>query len=257
MFMHLSLLLALYYPLHSQASGNDTVLRCAIAEGYAPYQFSDTDQHAQGFDADITRLIGERSGLHIELQVMAWRQAYFQLASGRIDCIAGMEITENRQDTFLFSIPYYSRYSSIFVLERRHDLNSPTDLSGQRVCTDPQSQAENQLRESGLTDKLTLLRPASKTIAAQMLIDNQTDAMIAPRAVGYFLAQQFQQSFKTIYIDPQGLPVAIALNPSRQDLLEPINRALSELQNDAAFLQLKQRWQLQNQEITSSINGHP
>lgn len=230
--------------LSCQAADHNHTLRCAIAEGFAPYQFRDDMQQAQGFDADFARLLSQRLNIPITLQVLEWRQAYFQLRAGRLDCIVGMEITPDRQKTFLFSAPYYVRYSSIFALSNRHDLNKPTDLIGMRVSTDPQSEAEELLHKSGLSSQLTLLRPANKTLAAQMLVNQQSDAMIAPFTVGYFLAKELQQSFKTLYIDPQGLPVAIALNPKQQDLLIPLNRALAELQNDTTFLQLKQRWQL-------------
>src|SRR5699024_12312134 len=99
-----------------------------------PLKFVDDSGEFVGIDVDILEAIAEDQGFDYELRSLGFDAAVQAVETGQADAvIAGMSITEERQQTFDFSEPYYESGTAFAVLDDS-EYQSLEDLEGQSVA---------------------------------------------------------------------------------------------------------------------------
>lgn len=203
-------------------------LAVGMALGYPPYQFSTEAGEPTGIDADVTRLVFKELGLDFRFVQKKWDDVYLKLVhkTGEIDLLCGAEINTERQALFDFSKPYYSRASAIFVLA-----DSPVkgldDMKGKIMTGDRDSFFENQIE----VKKIRVLATNSKEESFQFLKAKKVDAVIAPLAVGQWVAKQMGLQVRILPESAKdtGSPVAFAVAKGNTALADKISQALATL----------------------------
>jgi polar amino acid transport system substrate-binding protein len=102
---------------------------------FAPFEFQDANQNYVGIDIDLLAAIAEDQGFTYDLKPLGFSAAVAALESSQADgVIAGMSITEERQQKYDFSAPYYD--SGVVMAIRANDtaIKGYADLKGQRVA---------------------------------------------------------------------------------------------------------------------------
>ena len=104
---------------------------------------------------DLLEAIAEDQGFEYEIRPLGFNAALQAVESGQVDgMIAGMGITEERQESFDFSDPYYEAGVQFAVLEDS-DIESLEDLEGENVAvktgTTGMAAAESVADEYGFT----------------------------------------------------------------------------------------------------------
>lgn len=101
---------------------------------FAPFEFENEAGEMVGIDLDLLAAIAEDQGFEYELQVLGFSAAVTALEAGQCDAvIAGMSITEEREQKYDFSEPYYDSGVGMGVLSSS-DIASYEDLAGQTVA---------------------------------------------------------------------------------------------------------------------------
>lgn len=101
---------------------------------FAPFEFENDKGEMVGIDLDLLAAIAEDQGFTYELQVVGFSAAVTALESGEADgVIAGMSITEAREELYDFSTPYYDSGVGMAVAAGS-DIKSYEDLAGQQVA---------------------------------------------------------------------------------------------------------------------------
>src|SRR5699024_11285686 len=75
----------------------------------APFEFinEETDE-LEGFDVDLIKALADEAGIEIEIEQLEFDGIVAGLGSGKFDIgIAGMTITEEREENIDFTQPYY------------------------------------------------------------------------------------------------------------------------------------------------------
>ncbi|MCH3917392.1 MAG: transporter substrate-binding domain-containing protein [Spirochaetia bacterium] len=111
----------------SSAAPAQKTLRVAMECGYAPYNWTQTDDsngavpiadsndYAYGYDVMMAKLIAEKLGYKLSIVKLDWDSLVPAVQSGSVDCvIAGQSITSERKQMVDFTAPYY--YASIVCL---------------------------------------------------------------------------------------------------------------------------------------------
>ena len=160
-----------------------------------------------GVDADMVKAIGEKLGLKVEIQDMAFDSLDSALTSGKIDMIAaGYTIRADRMEKMDFADPYYTAEQTIIVrsdsnYKSKDDLKDKT-IGGQTGTTGLIDSALQLTKESNVKGY------ANGAVAVEDLINGKLDAVI------------------------------IDNNPAKKgnsELQKAINDALSELKSDGTF----------------------
>lgn len=101
---------------------------------YAPFEFVDESGEMVGIDMDLLAAIAEDQGFNYEIRALGFNAALQALESNQVDAvIAGMGITDERQEIFDFSDPYYSSGSQ-FAVAAGSEIESFEDLEGLSVA---------------------------------------------------------------------------------------------------------------------------
>lgn len=101
---------------------------------YAPFEFVNEEGEFVGIDMDILDAIAEDQGFNYELNILGFNAAVQALESGQVDAVmAGMGITEERQQSFDFTDPYYET-ATVFGVDANSDTQSMEDLEGENVA---------------------------------------------------------------------------------------------------------------------------
>ncbi|MDR1422041.1 MAG: transporter substrate-binding domain-containing protein [Coriobacteriales bacterium] len=129
------------YPSGAAVEAGDVVLYNATQNDYPPFTFLDTDGSLAGLDADFVRELDTRLvGYTIE-HVMASDNGLLGVDSGRFDLmIDQMAITPEREQTYLFSEPYFTA-QTVIVVQKGNPLGiqSLDDLAGHKAAGQPGS----------------------------------------------------------------------------------------------------------------------
>ena len=224
------------------ASAEATSLTCGMARGYPPYQFLDDDGDAAGLDAEVARLIFDRLGVRGHTVPGPWDDIVAQLRLGRLDCVCGMEINRARMHFFAFTEPYYTRKVVIFLRLDEAGIRSVGDLVGRAVAGDRNSFVEEYLKERGLLNLIRIVKTKSKAQSMRMLKDGKVVAVIAPLAVGRFLAGREDLDVRVMDVGDPGSPVGFAVEKGNVVLLRELERALEALKREGALQPVLERW---------------
>ncbi|MEU4013717.1 amino acid ABC transporter substrate-binding protein/permease [Microbacterium sp. NPDC028030] len=202
---------------------------------FAPFEFTNADGELVGIDMDLLRAIAKDQGFEVEIRQLGFDAAVQALQSNQVDAVmAGMSITEARQETFDFSDPYFTSGIQLGVLEAS-DIQSLDDLDGETVAvktgTQGQTFADENKDEFGFR-----VTPYQDTT-------DMVDAVKAGQAVGYFedfpvLAYGIQQGsgFRLVGEPELGGEYGFAVNKGQNsELLEMFNAGLANLQDSGEY----------------------
>jgi polar amino acid transport system substrate-binding protein len=120
------------------------------AEGGAPYVFPDPNDPSRliGFEVDLARAIARELGVEARQSQNAWDSLIPALERGDFDiALNGLEITPERKQSILFSLPYYIYTEQLAVRKGDDRIRGVGDLAGRRVGTLSGSVAQEILQK--------------------------------------------------------------------------------------------------------------
>ena len=112
-------------------------LRVVTDPSFVPFEMMDQETGEMiGFDMEIIREVADRAGFEIDLNTMDFNGIIPALQTGNVDiAIAGITITEEREEIVDFSDPYYDSGLRILVREGNDDVSEFDDLEGKKIGT--------------------------------------------------------------------------------------------------------------------------
>ena len=221
---------------------------------FAPFEFTSPEGDLVGIDMDLLRAIAEDQGFEVEIRQLGFDAALQALQSNQVDAVmAGMSITDERQQIFDFSDPYFTSGIQLGVLEDS-DIQSLDDLDGKTVAvktgTQGQTFAEENQDEFGFR-----VTPYSDTT-------DMVDAVKAGQAVGYFedfpvLAYGIQQGsgFRLVGDPELGGEYGFAVNKGQNpELIEMFNEGLANLQASGEYDEIVDSYLAGGEETTQATD---
>ena len=156
-------------------------LKVVTNADFKPMEYREKGQ-VVGFDVDLIKAVAAEAGYDVEVKHTGWEAMFTELENGMADlAIAAITITDERKETYDFSVPYYEAVNKILVKEDS-DVKSGEDLKGKiiavQVETTGQYAAESILGENSPNIK----KMEDINLAIQELLKNGADAVIADNA---------------------------------------------------------------------------
>ena len=100
-----------------EPSGDSTLTMATNAE-FPPFEYKDDAGNITGYDIEVAKEIARQLNMSLAIEDMAFDSLIAALTSGRVDMvIAGMTVTEERQQNVDFSNNYYEASQVIIVNE--------------------------------------------------------------------------------------------------------------------------------------------
>ena len=142
---------------------------------YAPMESMDKDGEVVGIDVDIVNAIAEEAGFEVEFKNIGWEPLFPAVDNDEVDfAVSSITITDEREQSFDFTDPYYVANQIILVPEDS-DIKEFADLEGER--------ASAQINTTGHIVLQDLLGKTSKDIVAAETMPFAIEEMLNGNAV--------------------------------------------------------------------------
>lgn len=221
--------------LAATATAAQDTVRIGTEGAYAPYNYIDDAGELAGFEIELGQEICTRAGLTCEFVQNDWDSIIPNLTSGNYDVImAGMSITEEREEVVDFTQNYYPPTPSVYV-----GLSPDVDVTGGVVAAQTGTIQANHVAQSGAT----LLEFASPEETAAAVRNGEADAVFADYD---FLKPLVDASGGELtYVGepvPLGGGVGAAFRDSDDALREQFDAAIQGMKDDGSLNELLVKW---------------
>lgn len=217
------------------------VYTVATDNGYVPFEYLDEDSgELVGFDIDLINALAEEAGIEIEFEVLEFDGIVAGVSSGRFDVgIAGMTITEERQETIDFTQPYYEAGLILAVKEGNEEIQSIDDVDGKVVSTRTGSTSQEYLEEN--TEAKAEAFPQIVE-AYQNVLAGRADAVLydLPNVL-FYSEKEAGGELKTVGEKLTGEDYGIAF-PKGSELRDVIDDALTTLKENGTYDDIYEEW---------------
>lgn len=231
--------------MSSIALGSGT-LKVATEAGFMPFEFVDEKTgELLGFDMDLIRAIGEVLDLEVQIDNISWDGLIPALLNNNYDAvIAGVTITEERLESVDFSTPYFESVLTIVTKDHVDNIFSLDDLDGKIAAVQINTTGDfvaSDLQDEGVLKGVSRFDMVADAMAA--IIIGVADVVILdlPVAEAYLEANP-AAPLKHVGPVSEDEYYGIALNKNNSALLEQINSALVQLQENGTYDELYQKW---------------
>lgn len=206
---------------------------------FAPFEFQNEAGEYVGIDIELLAAIAEDQGFEYELQALGFNAAVQALEAGQADgVIAGMSITEERQQKFDFSTPYFDSGVVMGIAADNEEIKSYEDLAGKKVAvkigTEGQAFAESIKGTYGFE---TVTFDDSSAMYMDVTVGNSAACFEDYPVLGYGISQGV--GLKMVTDKEQGSSYGFAvgkeLNP---ELLEMFNTGLANLKENGKYQEI-------------------
>jgi len=219
------------------------VVKVGMNAEYPPFEYVDEAGNIVGFDPDLVAEIAKRAGFEVELVNTRWDGIFVALASGEFDMVASAAtITDEREEIVDFSDPYFYASQRIAVLEARaSEIQDVEDLAGLRVAV--QAGTTGDIYASEQIPGVEVVRYDEITLAFQALASGDVDAVINDGPVSADIIEKNPELGAVLVGPPLSEEYyGIAVQPTKPELLDAVNKALAEIIADGTYEQIYLKW---------------
>lgn len=212
----------------------DTV-RMGTEGAYPPYNFINDAGEVDGFEREVGDELCKRASLTCEWVKNDWDSIIPNLVSGNYDTIiAGMSITDERDEVIDFTQNYYPPTSSAYVAA-----SADVDVTGGVVSAQTATIQAGHVASSGAT--LVEFATPEETIAA--VRNGEADAVLADR--DYLVPLVDESAGALVFVGdpvPLGGGLGIGLRESDGELRDKFDVAITSMKEDGTLNTLLKKW---------------
>jgi polar amino acid transport system substrate-binding protein len=252
LLLGLGLLLYWAVPSQSKPGASDAIKKRGYllwgsdAEGGAPYIFPDPKDPSRliGFEVDIADAIARELGVKAKQSQNAWDSLIPGLQRGDYDiAMNGIEITSQREQEVLFSIPYYIYTEQLVVRKEDTAIQTANDLKGKKVGTLSGTVAQDILTKIGGVD--VKIYPGQVEPYEDLAI-GRIDAVLLDLPIAAYYGKSNPK------LKYAGTPMgegfyAIAVRKGDADLQKAIDEILVKLLKSGELKKIYEKWDLWNE----------
>jgi polar amino acid transport system substrate-binding protein len=217
-------------------------VRLGTEGAYAPWNFLDDSGQPAGYEIELGNDLCARAGLTCEWVINEWDSMIPNLQAGNYDAImAGMSITEERQQTIDFTQEYFPPDPSKFITASgtEIDVDNP---SGIRIGVQGAT-IQAAYAEANFADDNTILSFETADQALADLNAGNVDAILADGAYIDELIASSGGSLKTVGGELEiGGGVGVGLRKADDELEQKLNDAITAAKADGTVDELIAKW---------------
>ncbi|WP_420812577.1 transporter substrate-binding domain-containing protein [Planococcus salinus] len=203
------------------------------------YREEGTDE-LTGFEVEVVREIAERLELDVEFTELGFDEMLTSVQTGQVDMAANdIEITEDRQEHFMFSTPFKYSYGTAIV--RSDDLSgieTLEDLEGKKAAGASTSVYMETAREYG-AEEVVYDNATNETYLRDVAV-GRTDVILNDYYLQTLAIANFPELDITIHPNLKYSPseVGVVMNEDNEELAENVNRVIGEMLEDGTISEI-------------------
>ncbi len=203
---------------------------------------ADQKDHFYGFDIDIMGEICGRLKLECRFTPVLFNDLFTELAANKIDlAIAAIIITPNRQQQFLFSLPYL-KSTAQFLAKQESMLSTPENIINKKVGARLGTPFADLAREI-YQNKITIVEYPDIAELLNGLNNNKVDTILMDAEAAKNWVSNNSNLYKLVGTQiPVGNGYGIMANPDQGKLIAQINQILLNIEADGTYLKIYSRY---------------
>lgn len=207
-----------------------------------------TTGQIEGFDIDLINEIAKLMGVRVDVRNTGWDPLFIQIPDRTLDMgISAMTITDVRNQTLLFSDPYF--FSDLTIVIRAGGpmvgvISGPADLQGKRIAFQEFTTSDAWVNDTLIGQMGIQPSQIRKTVlftdAIGLLVADEVDVVVIdkPVAEGYQSAGQVTIVYTIVTNEAFGIPM-----PRGEFALKAIvDAALKQIRETGKYDALIQKW---------------
>lgn len=245
-----AILLGLFFSFSCFAAKSENVLVVGTNAEFPPFTFIENNEIV-GFDIDIAKEVAQRLGKEIQFKDLSFDSLIPDLILGRVDFVAaGMSYTEERAQRVCFSKPYVTNDPLMVLTLSSKKTDGPMNLeqlkerfAGKTILVNEGFTADTTLTP---LKGFKLVRLSTSSDAFMALKSGRADAFVTAKStIDTFLATQKSHEFHADFLENTADDCALVVSKKHPEILEKIQHALDEMEEDGTIARFKIKWKLQ------------
>ncbi|UOE94886.1 basic amino acid ABC transporter substrate-binding protein [Alkalihalobacillus sp. LMS39] len=224
-------------------SGTDKPIVVGTEATFAPFEYMDKGEIV-GFDVDLLDAVLSEAGIEYELKNVGWDPIFIMIENGEIDmAVSGITITEDRQQTYDFSSPYFES-THMVAFKEGADITSANDIVGKnigvQISTTGQIAAEKIVGEN----HSDISKFDSTALAFLALDQGNVDVVVTDNVVVNEYVKNNPNSGVTGIEDTENFEAEYYgfLFKKENDLREEVNAAFKTILENGTYSEIYEEW---------------
>ncbi|OLN21979.1 basic amino acid ABC transporter substrate-binding protein [Domibacillus antri] len=226
----------------STGSEDKKVLNVGTEATFAPFEFMDKGE-VSGFDVDLLQAAAAEAGYEVNIQNTGWDAMLAGLQSEQLDIgMSGVTITDERKETYDFSVPYFESVSMIAFKEGT-DIKTAEDLKGKKIGV--QNGTTGQIAAEAIVGKndSSISKYKTSALTFQALQSGDVEAVVTDIAVAYEFAKNNPDAGIQTVGDDQFVPEYYGIVfPKGSELKAEFDEALNTLYENGTYAEIYKKW---------------
>jgi cystine transport system substrate-binding protein len=220
-------------------------IKVGLMGTYAPYNFLNDKKEVDGYDADIAKNVAKKLGVQADFITGEFSGLIEGLQKEKYDVlISQVTITEDRKKTMDFSNPYIKNSVNVVVKGDNNTIKAVEDFKGKKIGIGLGTNDEKYLRDVAMP-KVGNFEIATYNDVISSLMDLNVGRIDA--TINNIFALKPLMDKNKLNIKAVGAPIkedfaGVATRKNNPELVEAINKALSEMKTDGTLKEIHQKW---------------
>lgn len=214
----------------------------AMEGTWAPWTYHDENDELVGYDVEVAEKIAEKLGVTATFIEGEWDGLLAGLDAGRYDIMVnGVDITEEREEKYDFSIPYAYNRTAVIVSGDNDEIQSLEDLNGKNTANTISSTYAELAESYGAT--VTGVDDLNQTF--ELLLSGRIDATLNAEVTYYdYIGEHPDANIKIAALTEDATEVAIPMQKGAETetLRAAIDEALTELRDEGVLSELSEKY---------------
>ncbi len=214
----------------------------AMEGTWSPWTYHDESGKLVGYDVEVAAAIAQKLGVKPEYVEGEWDGLLGGLDAGRYDMMVnGVTITDERRETYNFSMPYAYNKTAVVVNAANDSITKMEDLQGKNTANTISSTYAAVAEQYGAT--VTGVDDLNQTF--ELLLSGRIDATLNDEVVYVdYMKAHPDAPLKIACFDtvPTTVGIPVRKDASSDSLLAAIDQALSELAADGTLSALAMKY---------------
>ncbi len=205
-----------------------------------PYEFLNDNGIPSGFNIEMMQAVAKVMELEIEIRLGPWNEVRNDLEAGRIDALAGMYYSKERDRLVDFSTPYIIVSQAIFV-RQNSPVQSFEDLWGKEIIVHKGDVMHDYAKSINLFSKIITVE--NQIDALKLLASGKHDGALLAKLHGHYLIRKIKlTNIKSVDHPIQTRKYCFAVEEGNIQLLALLNEGLSILRTTGQYEKIHQKW---------------
>jgi ABC-type amino acid transport substrate-binding protein len=205
---------------------------------FAPFEYQNlTSGKYEGIDMEIAQRVADELGATLVIRSMDFDPLFAAVQTGQIDmAISAIAITDEREKTVNFTIPYYMLDQAVLVKDTS-SITSMNDLNGTSVIaqlgTTGSLWAQTNLVDSGRGASLTDITDVGAAVTSVQ--NGQKAAFIVDTPVAYAYANTASNHLKVAFVIATNENYGICIQKNQDDFRDALNKVINDMKADGSL----------------------